>query len=201
MQKLTATLCGAVALALLAAMPQKAAAQRSYDLGMMYTQERSKFVGANTSTNYFYLRGATIDLGYTFWKGIGVVGSGTGLAGTNLLTDIDIQHIEGTGGLRYTYNFGHITPTATNRKLGVFVEGKGGYTLATAGQYPVNGVVQNHASGLTYMGGGGVNLHAYQRFDVRLIDAQYVITKLPNGTTNQQNTLRLSAGINFHFGP
>ncbi|MDE1163181.1 MAG: hypothetical protein PW792_14755 [Acidobacteriaceae bacterium] len=184
------------------ALPAAAHAQHgSWDLGMMYTQERSKFVGADTANNYFYLRGASIDVGYTLWKGVGVVGSGTGLVATNLLGNIDIQHIEGLGGLRYTYNWGHITPEASSRKLGVFVEAKGGYTLGTSGLYPVNGVVQNHASGLTYAGGGGVNVHVYHRFDLRLVDAQYVITKLPNGTTNQQNTLRVSAGVNFHFGP
>ena len=190
----------ALACAALAALaPTQARAQRgAVDFGMKYTQERSKFVGP---ANYFYLRGAALDLSYSLWKGIGVAGSATGLAGTNLDTNIDIQHVELLGGLRYTHNFGHITPTVYARHGGIFLEAKGGYTFAISGLYPVNGVVATSASGLTYAGGGGVNYHIYHRLDVRLFEADYVISKLPNGGTNQQNTLRLGAGLNFHFGP
>jgi len=176
-----------------------ASAQRPADLGMTYTQEKSKFVGTNSS-DYFTLRGASINYAYSFWKGFGVAASGTGLAGTNLEGYIDIQHIEFMVGPRYTYNLGHISPTAWGRKGGIFAEGKIGYTFATSGLYPVNGVITSNAAGLTYEGGGGVNVHIYQRFDLRLIEVDAVRTQLPNGTNNVQNTLRLASGINFHFG-
>lgn len=188
----------AVVALLLACAPARA--QRgSMDFGMTYQQERSKFVGSADS-DYFYLRGAALDLGYTLWKGIGITGSATGLAGTNLQTNIDIHHVEMLGGVRYTYNLGHITPMAWNRKGGIFVEGKGGYTFATSGLYPVNGVIATKASALTYAGGAGINFHIYHRFDLRLVEADYVISKLPNGGSNQQNTLRFGSGLNFHFG-
>jgi hypothetical protein len=186
--------------ALLLASPARA--QRSGDFGMTYTQERSNFVAAAGAgaPGFFYLRGATVDLGFSLWKGLGVAGSGIGLAGTNLNGNVDIHHVQFLIGPRYTYNLGHITPTAWNRKGGIFVEGKVGYTFATAGQYPVNGVLEDHASALTYLGGGGINLHIYHRFDLRLIEADYVRTQLPNGSDNVQNTLRLASGINFHIG-
>lgn len=190
-----------VVVALMAAGLQSAYAQmpRSSDFGMTYTQERSKFVGSADS-EYFYLRGATLDYNMQLWHGLGVAASGTGLAGTNLQTNIDIHHIQALVGPRYTYNLGHITPTAWNRKGGFFVEAKVGYTFATKGLYPVNGIVLPTASSLTYQGGAGINFHIYHRFDLRLIEADYVITKLPNGGTNQQNTLRFASGLNFHFG-
>jgi hypothetical protein len=177
-----------------------ARAQRSGDFGMTYTQERSNFVANTVTPEFFYLRGASVDLGYSLWRGFGISGSGIGLAGTNLNGNIDIHHVQFLIGPRYTYNLGHITPTAWNRKGGIFVEGKIGYTFATAGQYPVNGVLEDHASALTYAGGGGINLHIYHRFDLRLIEADYVRTQLPNGSDNVQNTLRLASGINFHIG-
>jgi hypothetical protein len=190
---LLASFCGFVSSA--------AHAQRgAVDFGMVYTQERSKFVGSSPN-DYFYLRGATLDLGYSLWHGIGVTGSATGLAGTNLQTNIDIHHVEMLGGVRYTHNLGHITPTVWARKGGIFLQAKGGYTFATSGLYPVNGVVATSASALTYVGGGGINFHVYERFDVRLAEVDYVISHLPNGGTNQQNTLRFGAGLNFHFGP
>jgi hypothetical protein len=184
-----------------ALLPGVAHGQRgSSDFGMMYTQELNKFVGENTAQN-FYLRGAAVDYGYTLWRGWGVAASANGMAATNLKGNIDIHQVEVVGGLRYTHNWGHITPAVWARKAGVFAEAKGGYTFASSGLFPVNGAIASTASGLTYEGGGGFNFHIYDRFDLRVIEADYVISKLPNGGTNQQNGLRLSAGLNFHFGP
>lgn len=177
----------------------QALAQRSTDFSLTYTQERSAFVG-DTLDRYLYLRGATVDVGTTLWRGIGIAISGTGLAATNLRGSIDIHHVQALVGPRYTYNLGRIAETHTSRKGSAFLEGKIGYTLATSGQYPVGDALTSSASGLTYLGGGGVNLHVYQRFDLRLLEVHYVRTQLPNGGTDRQNTLRFASGINFHFG-
>lgn len=176
-------------------------AQRgSSDLGMGYTQEYNKFVGPQQN-NSFYLRGAFVDYGYSFWRGLGLTASASGFSATNLKSTIDIHQIDLLGGLRYTYNWGHITPAVWARHAGLFVEAKGGYTFATSGLYPVNGTLASTATGLTYAAGGGFNFHIYQRFDLRLIQADYVVSHLPNGSTNQQNSVRIGAGVNFHFGP
>jgi hypothetical protein len=185
------------ALALLSGL--QARAQRSGDFSLTYTQEAARFVGDQPNP-YFYLRGATAEIGYSFWKGLGVTVGGTGLAATNLRGSIDIHQISFLFGPRYTYNIGHITPTAWNRKGGVFVEGKFGYTFATAGQYPSNGVLTSNGSSLDLEGGGGVNLHVYHRFDLRVIEGDFVRTQLPNGGTNVQNSFRIATGINFHIG-
>ncbi len=169
------------------------------DLGFSYLQERTKFVGSGTNP-YFMLRGAKVDFGYEFTHGIGLAISGTGLSTVNLRGSLDVEQIALMAGPRFTRNFGHITPTAINRKGGVYVEAKAGYVIATSGAYPVNGVIMDHASALTYMGGAGANFHVYDRFDLRVIEVEYLRNQLPNGGTNVQNSLRLGAGINFHFG-
>lgn len=169
------------------------------DLGFSYLQERTKFVGSGTNP-YFMLRGARVDLGYSLVRGMGLAISASGLSTVNLRGSLDVEQIALMAGPRYTWNWGHITPTAINRKGGVFVEGKVGYVIATSGAYPVNGTVVDHASSLTYLGGAGINLHLYDRFDLRPVGVEYVRTQLPNGGTNVQNSLRLSTGINFHFG-
>ena len=168
-------------------------------LGFSYVQERTKFVGSGTNP-YFMMRGAKADFAYEFTHRLGLVVSGTGLSTVNLRGSLDVEQISLMAGPRYTWNWGHITPTAINRKGGVYVEGKAGYVIAISGAYPVNGVVMDHASALTYLGGAGVNLHLYDRFDLRPVELEYVRDQLPNGGTNVQNSLRLGAGINFHFG-
>ncbi|HEX4156376.1 MAG TPA: hypothetical protein VHY48_12255 [Acidobacteriaceae bacterium] len=182
---------------LLSAAPARA--QRSGDFSMTYTQESARFVG-QAPNPYFYLRGATVELGYSLWKGFGATVGGTGLAGTNLRGSIDIHQVSLLVGPRYTWNIGHITPTTWDRKGGIFAEGKFGYTFASSGQYPSHGVLTSSSSALDLEAGGGVNFHVYHRFDLRLIEGDFVRTQLPNGSTNVQNSFRIASGINFHIG-
>ena len=186
----------------LAAFSPRAHAQfhQPFDLGMTFTQQRSKFVGSS-STDYFYLRGATIDYGTTLWHGIGPVVSLNGMAVTNLRQQIDIHQVSFLGGIRYTYSHGHITPTIWNRKGSIFAEGLYGLTLATSGYYPdpVAGTLKSNASGFTYALGGGINYNLYHAFELRLM-SHYFITDLPNGGSNQQKNIQVSAGVNWHFG-
>jgi len=48
--------------------------------------------------------------------------------------------------------------------------------------------------------GGGLDLRATRRFSVRLVEADYLLTTLDNGSNNYQNNLRISAGMVVHFG-
>ena len=177
----------------------RAHAQASGDFSMMYINDATRFVG-NQPNTYFYLRGATVEMAYAPWKGLGFVAGGSGTAGTNLRSVVDIHTVTFFVGPRYTYNIGHISPTAWNRKGSVFVQGKFGYAFATSGQYPVKGVLTSNASSMDLEGGGGMNLHIYHRFDLRLIEFDVVHTTFPNGAANVQNSLRVATGINFHMG-
>jgi hypothetical protein len=172
----------------------------SFDFGMTYTQERAKFAGEQCQC--FPLRGATLDVAADIFHGLGVIASAQGVAVSNLNGSIDIHQITFLGGVRYVYNLGHNEALAWGRKGSVFIVGMGGYTFATSGLYPNSNdtALTDHASALTYMGGGGFNIHVYEKLDVRIIEVDYVRTDLPNGGTNQQNTLRAAAGLNFHFG-
>jgi hypothetical protein len=173
-------------------------AQTPMDLGMTFTQQRSKFVGASAS-DFFYLRGATVDFADTAFHGLGPVVSLNGLAVTNLRTQIDIHQASFLGGGRYTYNLGHISPTIWNRKGSIFAEGVVGITLATAGEFPSGEHLVSNSSGFTYALGGGINYRIYHRFELRLM-SHYFITDLPNGGVNQQKNIQVSAGVNWHLG-
>ena len=130
--KLTSRYCAtAITLLCMVALGRPAAAQHSGDFGLTYTQERSKFAG-----NYcqcFTLRGATADFSTALFHGVGPVVSAQGLAVSNLQGSIDIHQITFMVGPRYTYNIGRIDPVLDNRRAGIFIEGKVGYTFATAG--------------------------------------------------------------------
>ena len=190
----------AAVLAFMCGLGQHAAAQGvRADFGLTYLQERTKFVGSGSGT-YFMLRGAKVDVGCALFDHLGLVVSGTGLSAVNLRGSLDVEQIAFMAGPRYTWNWGNITPAASSRKGAVFLEGKAGYVIAISGAYPQGSLVQDHASALTYMGGGGLNLHLYERMDLRPIEVEYVRSQLPNGGSNVQNSLRLATGVNIHFG-
>jgi peptidoglycan-associated lipoprotein len=48
--------------------------------------------------------------------------------------------------------------------------------------------------------GGGLDLRVNQRFSVRLVEADYLVTTFDNGINDHQNNLRVSAGVVVHFG-
>jgi hypothetical protein len=173
-------------------------AQNSSDFGMTFTQQRSKFVGSSSS-DFFYLRGATLDYSHDFWHGLGPVVSLNGLAVTNLRQQIDIHQASFLGGARYTYNVGHITPTVWNRRGSIFAEAQTGFVTATAGYYPSGNTLASNATNISYSFGGGINYNVYHDLELRLM-AHYVVTDLPNGYTNQQRNIQGSLGVNWHFG-
>jgi opacity protein-like surface antigen len=48
--------------------------------------------------------------------------------------------------------------------------------------------------------GGGLDVNLSQHFAIRAFQADWFFTEFPNGVTNHQHNLRLSAGVVFRFG-
>jgi outer membrane immunogenic protein len=52
----------------------------------------------------------------------------------------------------------------------------------------------------TMTAGGGIDFKVSKLVSVRPVQAEYFMTKLPDGLNNRQNNLRIGAGIVFRFG-
>ena len=48
--------------------------------------------------------------------------------------------------------------------------------------------------------GGGVDFKVSKHVSVRPVQAEYFMTKIPDGLNNRQNNFRFSAGVVFRFG-
>ena len=48
--------------------------------------------------------------------------------------------------------------------------------------------------------GGGIDLKVSKYFSIRPVQAEYFLTKIPDGLSNRQNNFRFGAGIVFRFG-
>jgi peptidoglycan-associated lipoprotein len=114
------------------------------------------------------------------------------------VADFGYQHsanINSTG-----YDLGLVTYMAGPRvsfrgqKLTVFGQALMGRANATSTS------VFNNGSGLAGSTGAGVDLRLTQRFSWRILEADYVLTRIPNGENNIQNNMRFSMGVVFRLG-
>ena len=48
--------------------------------------------------------------------------------------------------------------------------------------------------------GGGIDVRVSRHISVRPVEAEYLLTKIPDGLNNRQNNFRFGAGIVFRFG-
>ena len=48
--------------------------------------------------------------------------------------------------------------------------------------------------------GGGIDFKVSRQISVRPVQAEYFMTKIPDGLNNRQNNLRLGAGVVFRLG-
>ena len=55
------------------------------------------------------------------------------------------------------------------------------------------------ASSFALQAGGGVQMLLSDHWALRLVDAEYLRTTLPNGTTNEQNQLMIGTGVIYRF--
>ena len=173
--------------------------QISTDLSVAYSVEQAKL--APGSCGCFWLQGAGVDAAVTFWKGIGLAASFTGEHAGNVEPGVDVNKIDFTAGPRYTYTAwkGH-TKATDQRRLQIFGQGLFGYMHGFDGVYPTAGGVVSSAGSLAIEAGGGLNLFLTRRLGVRLLEAEYVRSALPNNVSNTQNGMRLSFGFVYHLG-
>jgi hypothetical protein len=48
--------------------------------------------------------------------------------------------------------------------------------------------------------GGGIDFKVSKHVSVRPVQAEYLMTRLPNGLNNRENNLRIGAGITLRLG-
>jgi hypothetical protein len=103
-------------------------------------------------------------------------------------------------GPRYTYvaRAGHAP--AADRKVQLFGQGLFGGVHAFDAVFPSNSSVKSNALSFALQAGGGLNLMLTKSIGIRLVEAEFVRTTLPNGGSNVQNDLRLAAGTTWHIG-
>jgi len=149
--------------------------------------------GANiTTSNSFWLTGGSAELNASLVRGFGLTASITGLHTGNSGSGVPVNLIIETFGPSYSLQsrFGKIPAT-------FFVHGLLGEANGFNGVYPKSTGPDTSANGLAAKVGGGLDLKLSHHVSVRLVEANWLRTQLPNSTTNVQNDVELGAGIVF----
>ncbi|MGA2634349.1 MAG: hypothetical protein ABSF16_08950 [Terracidiphilus sp.] len=165
----------------------------STDLAVTFAVERSQVVPDQCC---FWFKGGGADAAVTFWKGFGLAASFTGDHASNVVPGVDVNKLSYMGGPRYTWTRNAVG----GRRWQILVQGLAGATHGFDGLYPAADAATTSANGFALQTGGGLNLRLRQHLGLRLIEAEYVRTELPNAATDRQNDLRLVFGLTYHLG-
>jgi hypothetical protein len=169
------------------------------DVAITYVAERAKI--ASTPCGCFWLEGAGMNATVTFYRGLGVAANLTGGHASGVLPGVDLDKVSFMMGPRYTYQrsnwFGH--DVGQNGGFRIFGEGLIGGVHAFNTVVPSSAGVAGAGSSFVFQVGGGVDRTLHKTIGIRIVEADYVRSTLPNAASNTQHDLRLAAGISFRF--
>jgi len=92
-----------------------------------------------------------------------------------------------TAGPRFSFLF--------HRKSALFAQGLFGVVHGFNSYFPVVAGPTSNATDFAMVAGGGFDVRIDRHVAIRTVEADYLLTHLPNGINGAQNNLRLSAGI------
>ena len=169
--------------------PAKDLSRDSVSLALSY----DTLGGKMTNANNFATQGGAAEFNYNFFHGLGATASLLGLHADSIGSGVPVNLVLLTFGPSYTYSRHGSRHGA--HPASFFVHGLIGVADGFQGLYPQGGVATSSASSLAVVAGGGLDVGLSRHLAVRVVEADYVRSQLPNSLTNVQNNLRLGVGI------
>ncbi len=191
---LAASLLVPVGLAAQQPYPARTSDHHEVDAAVTYTEQYSNLV----STPTFWHSGGSVELSLQAYHGFGLAANVAGTQTNNAAgSGVGLSLVTATFGPRYTY----YKPIGSEHKrsLAIFGQGLIGQAWGFDSYFPTTSGAITSDNSFALQTGGGVDLGLTRHLGVRVFQADWVRTQLPNGTTDVQNTLRLGAGILFRL--
>jgi peptidoglycan-associated lipoprotein len=140
----------------------------------------------------FYLQGARAEVDLPLHGWLGAVAEVGGAHANNINSSGDgVGLITYLFGPRVTYRPGH--------RLSGFGQVLFGGAHGLNGYFPTTTTSASAANSFAFSSGGGLDLSLSRHVAVRVLQADYLYTQLPNAAGNRQNNLRIGAGIVFRI--
>ena len=165
--------------------------RRQVGLSLTYEDAGANLTYANPIS--FQSQGGGAELSFQFRKGFAAVGSINGFHTNQSGYSVPVNVLVEAFGPRYTFR-----PIGRRHPINIFLQGLVGEANGFKGLYPNPNGATTNANSLAYEAGGGMDISYTPRFSIRLLQADWVRTGLPNATNNVQNTLRVGIGVVIH---
>jgi hypothetical protein len=157
------------------------------DAAVMFRMERVRY----TSGSSFWAPGGSGELAFHLKYNFGLVANATGETSQGSGGGQSFSKVMVTGGPRYTLPLGHAM--AAHSRL--FVEGLFGGVHGFDSTFPGSPGPVASANALAMQFGGGWDWNIRRTWAIRVVDAHYVRTDLPNGFSNRQQDFQIGAGV------
>jgi hypothetical protein len=169
------------------------------DVAITYVAERAKV--ASIDCGCFWLEGGSMNAAVTFYRGLGVAANLTGGHASSVTPGVDLDKVSFMMGPRYTHQLGKWGghEPGQHGETRIFGEGLAGGVHGFNTIFPSSAGVAGAASSFVFQVGGGLDWTIRKNIGIRVVEADYVRSTLPNNGNNTQHDLRLGAGISFHF--
>jgi len=126
---------------------------------------------------------------------MGLVVELNGESKSNIEPGVNLTQFSVLGGARYTFHL------AKNNPHGFDLYGQvlGGGVFASNSLFPGPSAATNSANSSAIQLGGGANFRLTHCIALRLLEADFISTHLPNSTNQRQYDVRFSNGVVFRF--
>ena len=166
------------------------------DVAATYSAEYARL--AFQSCKCFWMTGGAINGSLNLFRGLGVAAEVSLGTASSVNPGVNASKLDFVAGPRYTYEHRfHRDSHYTHR---IFVEALGGFAHGYNGLYPAPSGLKSSANSGAMQMGGGYDLGLRRGWGIRVMQAEWMRTTLPNGTNNLQYDLQASAGLSYRFG-
>ena len=176
--------------ALLLSAAITASAQSKIDASVSYELQRSN--GPAGECGCFSLQGGRADGSYRVFGRFSVAGEISGAHASNITgSGVDLSLLTYMAGPRYSLQLKHgLKPFAQ-----FLIGGVHGFDST----FPHPGGAVSSANSFAFTTGGGLDYGLSRHIGVRVVQIDYLKTYLPNNANDEQNSLRIGAGIVFRM--
>jgi hypothetical protein len=143
-------------------------------------------------SNEFWMQGGGVQVEGQFWRGLGVEADVSGFHAGNVENGVGLDLVTATFGPGYRWSPAH-------HRYSVFGHAMVGEAYGFDSAFPSAASSSASANGLALQLGGGIDLRVERRFSLRVFEADWLRTQLPNADNNLQNNTRLGAGVVVRF--
>lgn len=159
------------------------------EVTVLYSSQLSNVVPGDN----FWMQGGSVQADGQFWHGWGAIADVSGAHTQNASNSgVGLDMMIAAFGPRYRWSSPH-------RRYAFFGQALAGEAFGFTSVFPGASSTSSAANSLAFQLGGGMDVPVAHHFSVRVIEADWLHTQLPNSDTNVQNNLRLGAGIVLRF--